>query len=153
MCFGTVSVGCERSNHAAPVAAQNTTRGSRWRWYGAVRLVLMVAPVEVLAIARQRFIAEDFLPGPVEGRGVSRKPAERARRGRSRAAVAKGEIQETTRPPGGPGEPVQAGEAEQGCDPAPAATEVEDRPGQPRSHIQRDGRPFAPRPATIVKDS
>jgi|DewCreStandDraft_4_1066084.scaffolds.fasta_scaffold00358_75 multiple sugar transport system permease protein len=48
------------------VAGQNATRGPQW-WYMSVLIVLMVAPVVVLAIALQRFIARGFLVGAVKG--------------------------------------------------------------------------------------
>ena len=48
------------------VAAQNATRGPQW-WYMSVLIMLMIAPVVVMAIALERYIARGLLVGAVKG--------------------------------------------------------------------------------------
>ena len=48
------------------VAAQNATRGPQW-WYMSVLIVIMIAPVVVMAVLLQRFIARGLLIGAVKG--------------------------------------------------------------------------------------
>lgn len=48
------------------VAAQNATRGPQW-WHMSALIVLMIAPVVVLAAALMRFIARGLLVGAVKG--------------------------------------------------------------------------------------
>jgi multiple sugar transport system permease protein len=48
------------------VAAQNATRGPQW-WYMSVLILIMIAPVVVLAIVLERFIARGLLVGAVKG--------------------------------------------------------------------------------------
>ncbi|MDQ7035528.1 MAG: ABC transporter permease subunit, partial [Anaerolineae bacterium] len=48
------------------VAAQNATRGPQW-WNISVLVMLMVAPIIILAIILERFIARGLLIGAVKG--------------------------------------------------------------------------------------
>jgi multiple sugar transport system permease protein len=48
------------------VSAQNTTRGPQW-WYMSVLIVIMIAPVIVLAAFLQKHIARGLLVGAVKG--------------------------------------------------------------------------------------
>jgi multiple sugar transport system permease protein len=48
------------------VAAQNTTRGPQW-WYMSVLIVIMIAPVIVIAGFLQKHIARGLLVGAVKG--------------------------------------------------------------------------------------
>lgn len=48
------------------VAAQNTTRGPQW-WYMSVLIVIMIAPVIVIAAFLQKHIARGLLLGAVKG--------------------------------------------------------------------------------------
>jgi multiple sugar transport system permease protein len=48
------------------VAAQNTTRGPQ-RWYMSVLIVIMIAPVIVIAAFLQKHIARGLLVGVVKG--------------------------------------------------------------------------------------
>ena len=48
------------------VAAQNTTRGPQW-WYMSVLIVIMIAPVIVIAAFLQKHIARGLLVGAVKG--------------------------------------------------------------------------------------
>lgn len=48
------------------VAAQNTTRGPQW-WYMSVLIVVMIAPVIVIAAFLQKHIARGLLVGAVKG--------------------------------------------------------------------------------------
>lgn len=48
------------------VSAQNGTRGPQW-WYMSALIVIMVAPVVVIAIALQKHIARGILVGAVKG--------------------------------------------------------------------------------------
>ena len=48
------------------VAAQNTTRGPQW-WYMSVLIVIMIAPVIVIAAFLQKHIARGLLIGAVKG--------------------------------------------------------------------------------------
>lgn len=48
------------------VAAQNTTRGPQW-WYMSVLIVIMIAPVIVIASLLQKHIARGLLVGAVKG--------------------------------------------------------------------------------------
>ena len=48
------------------VAAQNTTRGPQW-WYMSVLIVIMIAPVIVIAVFLQKHIARGLLVGAVKG--------------------------------------------------------------------------------------
>ena len=48
------------------VAAQNATRGPQW-WYMSVLIVIMIAPVVVMTVVLQRFIARGLLIGAVKG--------------------------------------------------------------------------------------
>ena len=48
------------------VAAQNATRGPQW-WYMSVLILIMVAPVVLMAIALERYIRRGMLVGAVKG--------------------------------------------------------------------------------------
>ncbi|MBW7881076.1 MAG: carbohydrate ABC transporter permease [Caldilineaceae bacterium] len=48
------------------VAAQNATRGPQW-WYMSVLILIMIAPVILMAIVLERFIARGLLIGAVKG--------------------------------------------------------------------------------------
>jgi multiple sugar transport system permease protein len=48
------------------VSAQNTTRGPQW-WYMSVLIVIMIAPVVVIATVLQKHIARGLLVGAVKG--------------------------------------------------------------------------------------
>ena len=48
------------------VSAQNTTRGPQW-WYMSVLIVIMIAPVILVATALQKHIARGLLVGAVKG--------------------------------------------------------------------------------------
>ena len=48
------------------VAAQNATRGPQW-WYMSVLIVIMIAPVVIMSVLLQRFIARGLLIGAVKG--------------------------------------------------------------------------------------
>ena len=48
------------------VAAQNATRGPQW-WYMSVLILIMIAPVIVMAIVLERYIARGLLVGAVKG--------------------------------------------------------------------------------------
>jgi multiple sugar transport system permease protein len=48
------------------VAAQNATRGPQW-WYMSVLIIIMIAPVLILTIALQKYIAKGLLLGAVKG--------------------------------------------------------------------------------------
>ena len=48
------------------VAAQNTTRGPQW-WYMSVLIVIMIAPVIIIAAFLQKHIARGLLVGAVKG--------------------------------------------------------------------------------------
>ena len=48
------------------VSAQNGTRGPQW-WYMSVLIVIMIAPVVVIAAALQKHIARGILVGAVKG--------------------------------------------------------------------------------------
>jgi multiple sugar transport system permease protein len=48
------------------VAAQNATRGPQW-WYMSVLIVIMIAPVIVMAIVLERYISRGLLVGAVKG--------------------------------------------------------------------------------------
>jgi multiple sugar transport system permease protein len=48
------------------VVAQNATRGPQW-WYLSVLVMIMIAPVILLAIALERFISRGLLVGAVKG--------------------------------------------------------------------------------------
>jgi multiple sugar transport system permease protein len=48
------------------VAAQNATRGPQW-WYMSVLILIMIAPVIVMAIILERYIARGLLVGAVKG--------------------------------------------------------------------------------------
>jgi len=48
------------------VSAQNTTRGPQW-WYMSVLIVIMIAPVIVVATFLQKHIARGLLAGAVKG--------------------------------------------------------------------------------------
>jgi multiple sugar transport system permease protein len=48
------------------VAAQNATRGPQW-WYMSVLIIIMIAPVILLTLFLQRFIAKGLLLGAVKG--------------------------------------------------------------------------------------
>ena len=48
------------------VAAQNGTRGPQW-WYMSALIVIMIAPVVVLTVATQKYIAKGLLLGAVKG--------------------------------------------------------------------------------------
>jgi multiple sugar transport system permease protein len=47
------------------VAAQNATRGPQW-WYMSVLIMIMIAPVIVLAVALERRISRGLLVGAVK---------------------------------------------------------------------------------------
>jgi multiple sugar transport system permease protein len=48
------------------VSAQNTTRGPQW-WNMSVLIVVMIAPVIVIAAGLQKHIARGLLVGAVKG--------------------------------------------------------------------------------------
>jgi multiple sugar transport system permease protein len=48
------------------VAAQNATRGPQW-WYMSVLIIIMIAPVVVLTVTLQKYIAKGLLLGAVKG--------------------------------------------------------------------------------------
>ena len=48
------------------VAAQNATRGPQW-WYMSVLILIMIAPVIVMAIVLERYISRGLLVGAVKG--------------------------------------------------------------------------------------
>lgn len=48
------------------VAAQNATRGPQW-WYMSVLIMIMIAPVILMAVALERYIARGLLIGAVKG--------------------------------------------------------------------------------------
>jgi multiple sugar transport system permease protein len=48
------------------VAAQNATRGPQW-WYMSVLILIMIAPVVLMAIALERFISRGLMVGAVKG--------------------------------------------------------------------------------------
>jgi multiple sugar transport system permease protein len=48
------------------IAAQNATRGPQW-WYMSVLVIIMIAPVIVLAILLERYMAKGLLVGAVKG--------------------------------------------------------------------------------------
>jgi multiple sugar transport system permease protein len=48
------------------VAAQNATRGPQW-WYMSVIIIIMIAPVILITVLLQRFIAQGILVGAVKG--------------------------------------------------------------------------------------
>jgi multiple sugar transport system permease protein len=48
------------------VAAQNATRGPQW-WYMSVLIIIMIAPVILITLFLQRFIAKGLLLGAVKG--------------------------------------------------------------------------------------
>jgi multiple sugar transport system permease protein len=48
------------------VAAQNATRGPQW-WYMSVLILIMIAPVILMAIVLERFIARGLLVGAIKG--------------------------------------------------------------------------------------
>jgi multiple sugar transport system permease protein len=48
------------------VAAQNATRGPQW-WYMSVLIIIMIAPVLVITITLQKYIAKGLLLGAVKG--------------------------------------------------------------------------------------
>ncbi len=48
------------------IAAQNATRGPQW-WYMSVLILIMIAPVILIAIFLERFIAKGILVGAVKG--------------------------------------------------------------------------------------
>src|SRR6185369_6077017 len=48
------------------VAAQNATRGPQW-WYMSVLIIIMIAPVLMLTIVLQKYIAKGLLLGAVKG--------------------------------------------------------------------------------------
>ena len=48
------------------VAAQNATRGPQW-WAMSVLIIIMIAPVVVMAIALERFITRGILVGALKG--------------------------------------------------------------------------------------
>ena len=48
------------------VAAQNATRGPQW-WYMSVLIIIMIAPVVVMTVLLQRYIARGLLIGAVKG--------------------------------------------------------------------------------------
>lgn len=48
------------------VAAQNATRGPQW-WYMSVLILIMIAPVIVMAVFLERYIAKGLLIGAVKG--------------------------------------------------------------------------------------
>mgnify|MGYP001024865183 CR=1 FL=1 len=48
------------------VAAQNATRGPQW-WYMSVLILIMIAPVILMAIVLERYIAKGLLVGAVKG--------------------------------------------------------------------------------------
>jgi multiple sugar transport system permease protein len=48
------------------VAAQNATRGPQW-WYMSVLIIIMIAPVILITVLLQRFIAQGILVGAVKG--------------------------------------------------------------------------------------
>ncbi len=48
------------------VAAQNATRGPQW-WYMSVLIVIMIAPVIIMAIVLERYISRGLLVGAVKG--------------------------------------------------------------------------------------
>jgi multiple sugar transport system permease protein len=48
------------------IAAQNATRGPQW-WYMSVLILIMVAPVVLMAIALERYIRRGMLIGAVKG--------------------------------------------------------------------------------------
>lgn len=48
------------------VAAQNATRGPQW-WYMSVLILIMIAPVILMAIALERYISRGILVGAVKG--------------------------------------------------------------------------------------
>lgn len=48
------------------VAAQNATRGVQW-WYMSVLILIMIAPVIVMALILERYIARGVLTGAVKG--------------------------------------------------------------------------------------
>lgn len=48
------------------IAAQNATRGPQW-WYMSVLILIMIAPVVLIAIFLERYIAKGLLVGAVKG--------------------------------------------------------------------------------------
>lgn len=48
------------------IAAQNATRGPQW-WYMSVLVIIMIAPVIVMAILLERYMAKGLLVGAVKG--------------------------------------------------------------------------------------
>jgi multiple sugar transport system permease protein len=48
------------------VAAQNATRGPQW-WYMSVLIIIMIAPVLIITITLQKYIAKGLLLGAVKG--------------------------------------------------------------------------------------
>lgn len=48
------------------IAAQNATRGPQW-WYMSVLILIMIAPVILMAIALERYIAKGLLVGALKG--------------------------------------------------------------------------------------
>jgi multiple sugar transport system permease protein len=48
------------------VAAQNATRGPQW-WAMSVLILIMIAPVVVMAVALERFITRGILVGALKG--------------------------------------------------------------------------------------
>ena len=48
------------------VAAQNATRGPQW-WYMSVLILIMIAPVVLMAVALERYIRRGMLVGAVKG--------------------------------------------------------------------------------------
>jgi len=48
------------------IAAQNATRGPQW-WYMSVLILIMIAPVILMAIALERYIARGLLVGAIKG--------------------------------------------------------------------------------------
>jgi multiple sugar transport system permease protein len=48
------------------VAAQNATRGPQW-WYMSVLILIMIAPVIVMAMALERYISRGLLVGAIKG--------------------------------------------------------------------------------------
>jgi multiple sugar transport system permease protein len=48
------------------VAAQNATRGPQW-WAMSVLIIIMIAPVVVMAVALERYITRGILVGALKG--------------------------------------------------------------------------------------
>ncbi len=64
--FAAFLTGARSQTLPVTIVAQNATRGPQW-WYMSVLIIIMIAPVTVMALLLERYLAKGLLVGAVKG--------------------------------------------------------------------------------------